>query len=49
MQIIHMTFIRTCELDIKERIRKSQDEDEHFKSVKADLEHERNGIKYNIY
>jgi hypothetical protein len=44
-----MDSISTCELDIKEIIIKEKEENEHFKSVKAYLEQEPNGPKYNGY
>jgi hypothetical protein len=49
MQVIHLEAISTCESDIKERVKSAQETYEFFKIVKAYLEKEPTGMKYDGY
>jgi hypothetical protein len=49
MKVIHLVVVSTCESDIKERVRSAQEVDEFFKIVKACLEKEPIGMKYEGY
>jgi hypothetical protein len=49
MKVIHLEAIRTCELDIKERVKGAQETYEFFKTVKAHLEQDPTWLKYGGY
>jgi hypothetical protein len=49
MKVIHLEVVSTCESDIKERVKSAQEVDEFFKTVKACLEQEPTGMKYEGY
>jgi hypothetical protein len=49
MKVIHLEAIRTCETEIKERVKSAQERDEFFNAMKSYLEKEPTGLKYEGY
>jgi hypothetical protein len=49
MKVIHLEYISTYELDVKERVKISQETNAFFKTVKSYLEKDPSGMKYEGY
>jgi hypothetical protein len=49
MKVIHSAAVSTCETNLNERVKSAQEVDEFFKIVKAYLEQEPTGLKYDGY
>ena len=49
MKVIHLAVVSTCETDVKERVKITQETYAFFKTVKSYLEKEPTGLKYEGY
>jgi hypothetical protein len=49
MKVIHLETISTCESNIKERVKSTEETDAFFKTVKSYLEEGPTGLKYEGY
>jgi hypothetical protein len=49
IKMIHLAAVRTCETDVRERVRNAQETNAFFKTVTSYLRQEPTGIKYEAY
>jgi hypothetical protein len=49
MKVIHLETISTCEMDVRERVKSTQETNAFFKTVKSYLKQDPTGLKYEDY
>jgi hypothetical protein len=49
MNVIHLEIVRTCEMNVRERVKSAQEENSFFDTVKSYLEQEPTGLMYEGY
>ena len=49
MKVIHLEAVRTCEIDIREKVKSAQEIDAFFKTMTSYLKKDPTGLKYEGY